>query len=100
MEEQVPDWPGIMVALNQECEALAEKYIGKKELDRGRSITDEFLKKQWYCNRIHQVGVNEGSIRVRQGRCKYGSERHKYFDGLIEELYKLKEHLMLELIAL
>jgi len=83
-------------------EELIEKWVGKVCLQHGRSIPDIWFRKQWYCNRIKDLGVAEGLNSSRMRRCKtmesltykkyqeIENEIHFVVDGLILELLKCK----------
>jgi hypothetical protein len=86
---------------DRKMEALTEHYIGKATLDHGRSIPDLFFKKQWYANRINDLGRWEGANSQRMRRCRSTeSPLWKKGERIECELRQVKDHLILELIML
>jgi hypothetical protein len=88
----------MMKAHEEKMEALLVRYFGPIELARGRQQPDLFFKKQWYCNRIKQLGVWEGMNDMRMRRCKYDGKTWKKYQQIETDLQLAADHLILELI--
>jgi hypothetical protein len=88
----------MMKAHDDKMEALLVKYFGPNELARGRQQPDLFFKKQWYCNRINQLGVWEGMNNMRMRRCKYDGKTWRKYQQIENDLQNATAHLILELI--
>lgn len=94
------DFDGMMQAHNQQMAALAEKYIGKKEMQRGLSLPALVFKKHWYVSRIKQLMKNAGRCELRRQRCKHNTPKWAYYDTTATELELLADNLALDLLAL
>jgi hypothetical protein len=94
------DAEAMMAEHNRKMALLAEKYIGKQEMERGLAMPDLWFKKQWYCNRIKELGVQAGRTNMRQRKCKYGSAKWQYYETIEQELLLLADNLAIELVAL
>jgi hypothetical protein len=85
--------------MNPDDEILAEKYIGKETLCSGRSIPDLWMKRQWYMNRIFDLGTGAGVARQRMRRCKnIESPIWKRLEKVETECKQLADALMLEML--
>lgn len=72
---------------NRLMEELTQKYIGKAALKHGRAFPDLFFRKEWYVNRIYDLGVWEGMNEMRQRRCKsITSKLYQKYQTVIQEL--------------
>jgi hypothetical protein len=85
---------------NRQMEELTKKYISEANLAYGRSVANLWFKKQWYANRIRDLGVIEGLNAMRMRRCKRtDSSTYKKYEKIEQELRQVGEHLILELLC-
>lgn len=92
---------GQMILHDRKCEELAQKYIGKAALEHGRSREDEYFRKEWYANRLVDVGYWVGQNSMRMRRCKRtDSEKYKEYLKIEQELEDVKFLLTQELLLI
>jgi hypothetical protein len=85
----------------RQMEALLVKHIGAKQLEFGRAMNDPFFKKQWYGNRLYDLGVAEGRNAMRMRRCKsWDSPIYQKYQAYETELRQAKETLNLEMVMM
>lgn len=94
------DWQASMEEHNRQMSLLAEKYIGKKEMDRGLAMSDLWFKKQWYWNRLRDLAFQAGKNNQRLRRCKLDSPSWKRYEKAEQECLMLADNLALDLMAL
>ncbi len=80
-------------------EALAERYIGKVNLEHGRKMSDLFHKKMWYIRRIFNLGQSAGVFKAACQRCKRtNTPTYKKYKKIVDDVEAVMEHLALELV--
>jgi len=83
---------------DRECERLADKWLGAEQREKFRNFPDLWFRREWYVNRLYEIGMWHGMYKMRQRRCKRtDSPTYLKYETTINELEKVKHVLHLEL---
>jgi len=85
---------------NQKVAEFAEKYIGKQEINRCKTMTDVYFQKEWYIQQIKRLMYQSGRSSVRLRKCKYNSPKWQQYLQVEKEIELLVDALSLELKSL
>jgi len=94
------NYPALMEEHNRKISALAEKYIGSQEMQRGLFMADVWFRKEWYINRIKQLMFQAGRCNERLRRCKPDSLKWKHYEQTAQECELLADNLGIDLRSL